>query len=59
MADTYFKVKILCDYVIPLALLAVAVLVFAGVILRLFIQEKIEKRRKRKSGKVRQEDDAV
>lgn len=59
MADTYFKVKILCDYVIPLALLAVVVLVFAGVILKLFIQEIIEKRRERKNGKVRKEEDAV
>lgn len=59
MADTYFKVKILCDYVIPLVILAGMVLVFAGFILKIIIQDKIEKRRKRKNGKVRKKDDAV
>ncbi len=53
MADTYFKVKIFCDYVIPLGLLVVSALIFAGVNLKIFIQGKIEKRRKKKeNGKV-------
>lgn len=59
MADTYFKVKIFCEYVIPLAILAVVALIFAGYILKIIIQDKIEKRRKKKSGKVRKENDAV
>lgn len=59
MADTYFKVRIVFEYVIPLAILALMVLFWVGFILKIIIQAKIEKRRKRKNGKVRKEDDAV
>lgn len=60
MADTYFKVKIICEYVIPLGLLAIMAAAGAGAVLKMIIQDKLEKRRKRKeNGKVRKKDDAV
>ncbi len=59
MADTYFKTKLICEYVIPLAILVGIVLIWAGFILKIIIQYKIEKWREKRNGKVRKEDDAV
>lgn len=56
MANTYYKIKIICDYGIPIALSVGTVLIFAGVVLKNYIQEKREE--KRKNGKVRKKDDA-
>lgn len=59
MADTYFKIKIIVDYIVPFVILFICFLpciYFFGVAA---VNDWKKKRRNRKNGKVRKEDDAV
>lgn len=59
MADTYFKIKIIFDYIVPLALLGVCSLPWIYLFVAAAINDWKKKRRERKNGEVRKEDDAV
>ena len=58
--ETYFKLKIIFEYVVPFALLAVCALPWIYLFGMAAINDWKKKRReKRKHGEVRKEDDAV
>lgn len=59
MADTYFKIKIIFDYIVPLALLCVCTLPWIYLFGLSVVNDWKKKRRNRKNGKVRKKDDAV
>lgn len=59
MVETYMKLKIFFEYIAPIGLLVGIGLMWAGIFLACSVSEKRRKRRERKSGKVRKEDDAV
>lgn len=53
MVETYFKIKIFCEYIVPIGLLVGIVLMWIGLVLVAQVSEKRRKRRKkRKDGKV-------
>lgn len=58
--EMYFKLKIIFEYVVPLAILAVCSLSWICFFGRATINDwKKKRRKKRKHGEVRKEDDAV
>ncbi len=50
--QTYYKLKVLFDYVIPLGILAAVILFWVIYIAYIFIREKIRKRRREKKGEI-------
>ncbi|MBD5504622.1 MAG: hypothetical protein HDR09_13070 [Lachnospiraceae bacterium] len=59
MVETYMKLKIFFEYIAPIGLLVGIAMMWIGWFLVAQISYKRRKRRERKNGKVRKEDDAV
>lgn len=57
MVETYFKLKIFCEYIAPIGLFVGIVLMWIGWAFVAQVSYKRRKRRERKYGKVRKEDD--
>lgn len=58
MADTYFKIKIIFDYIVPLAILFICTLLCIC-LFGVAVVNGWKKKRRNRNGKVRKEDDAV
>lgn len=57
--ETYFKLKIIFEYVVPFVILGVCILPLIYLFGVAAVNDWKKKRRNRKNGKVRKKDDAV